>query len=163
MSSGVPFGTPPDKYPPCLSEHRGSSRKLSEPLGASWSFSEPSGVSRSLIPTGASRSFSEPFGTFSEPLTYQVAYPLVGHLISTCLACFTSGWMSSPRTKHFAEFSQAERSEAPPPGRAKRGVAPEPREGFKQKLICDQTGSEQARSESTPCVGGKACSARTGY
>ena len=74
-----------------------------------------------------------------------------------------SGRMCLPRTKHLAELSQAERSEAPlrearpPPKAAGAEGAPELREGFKRKLGCDSTAAFIL-----PQVGGKACSARTG-
>ena len=56
--------------------------------------------------------------------------------------------------------------------RAKRGRrrkapgaegAPEPREGLHGKLECDSTGLDSAVAYEHPAVGGKACSARTGY
>ena len=81
------------------------------------SFSELLGTSRSLIPMRASRSFLEPFGAFLEPLTYQVAYHLVSHLISTCLA----EWHPNSLNTERHECLQSSTTCRVPPSRTKRG------------------------------------------
>ena len=65
------------------------------------------------------------------------------------------------RTKHFAELSQTERSEAllrearPPPKAAGAEGAPEPREGRKRKLGCDPTAAIQLVAYILPWSAGK--------
>ena len=50
-----------------------------------------------------------------------------------------------------------------PPKAAGAEGAPEPREGRKRKLGCDSTGRDSAVAYKQLLVGGKACSARTGF
>ena len=148
LSSGVPFGTPLDKYLPCLGL-LGDSRSLriSEPLGTSRSSLDLLGASRSFLLVSellvghlTSTRLAWNFGasrTHSEPLTQQRDYRLVGHLISTrlaralppaCSACFASCSLYVPHKLQSAcaiTFRAQPLAEFSPVRRAKRGPPPQ--------------------------------------